>query len=73
MSGALAERVFVTKLSRVGFAEIEVRERFAFGLDQTAGYPLFTPDLVELMRRLLPPEKHGEVATSVIITAAKPG
>lgn len=49
-----------------------MRERFPFGLDRTAGYPLFTPDLVALMRELIPPEQHDSVATSVIITAVKP-
>jgi len=72
VSGALAERVFVTKLNRVGFTEIDVRERFPFGLDRAAGYPLFTPDLVALMYELLPKAMHDEVATSVIITATKP-
>jgi hypothetical protein len=72
VSGALAERVFVSKLSRVGFTELDVRERFPFGLDRAAGYPLFTPDLVALMHELLPEERHDEVATSVIITATKP-
>lgn len=71
MSGALAERVFVSKLNRVGFTDIDVPERFPFGLDRTAGYPLFTPDLVELMRELIPSEKQDEIATSVIVTARK--
>lgn len=71
MSGALAERVFVTKLQRVGFTEVAVRERFPFGLDRTAGYPLFTPDLVDLMRELIPADKHDQIATSIIVTAGK--
>lgn len=72
MSGALAERVFVSKLNRVGFGHVTVKERFDFGLDRTAGYPLFTPDLVQLMYELIPAERHGSIATSVIITAIKP-
>lgn len=72
MSGALAERVFVTKLNRVGFEAIEVKERFDFGLDRAAAYPLFTPDLVTLMGELIPVDKQHNVATSVIITARKP-
>jgi len=55
----------------VGFTDIEVPERFPFGLDRTAGYPLFTPDLVDLMRKLIPAEKQDEIATSVIVTARK--
>lgn len=72
MSGALAERVFVSKLNRVGFAEIHVTERFPFGLDRASSYPLFTPDLVELMYQLIPVARQGEVATSVIVEACKP-
>jgi len=72
VSGALAERVFVTKLKRVGFEGIDVRERFPFGLGRAADYPLFTPDLVALMYELLPEERHDAVATSVIITATRP-
>ena len=55
----------------MGFTDIDVPERFPFGLDRTAGYPLFTPDLVELMRELIPGEKQDEIATSVIVTARK--
>jgi arsenite methyltransferase len=67
----MAERVFVTKLDRVGFDRITVHERFPFGLERTAGYPLFTTELVDLMYRLIPEDRHDSVATSVIITAAK--
>ena len=49
-----------------------MKERFAFGLDRTAGYPLFTPDLVQLMYELIPAEHHDSVATSIIVTAVKP-
>ena len=72
MSGALAERVFVDKLAGVGFTGVEVLERHAFGLDDAARYPLFTPDLVALMRRLLPTEQQAEVATAVTVVASKP-
>ena len=72
MSGALTERVFVTKLSRVGFEEIELSGRVSFGIREAAGYPLFTPDLIELMERLIPASKHEEVAVSVIVRAVKP-
>lgn len=72
MSGALAERVFVKKLGNVGFSHIEVVERHPFRLSDAARYPLFTPDLIELMHQLLPPERHDAVATGVTIRAAKP-
>lgn len=72
MSGALAERVFVHKLERVGFTDVTVADRRPFGLADAARYPLFTPDLIELMGRLIPEDRHGEVAMSVIVTARKP-
>lgn len=73
MSGALAERVFVKKLEKVGFSEVEVVARHPFGLADAVDYPLFTPDLVELMQRLLTPEQQAAVATSIVVTARKPG
>lgn len=72
MSGALAERVFVKKLQNVGFVDVEVVERHPFGLAHAAHYPLFTPDLIDLMTRLLTPERQAEVATTVTVRAAKP-
>lgn len=71
MSGALAERVFAHKLSKVGFSGVRVLERQPFGLADAARYPLFTPELIELMRRLLPVEQHHEVAVAVTFRASK--
>lgn len=72
MAGALAERVFADKMASVGFDEIEVADRQAFGLADAARYPLFTADLVELMHELLSPQQQAEVATAVHVTARKP-
>lgn len=72
MSGALAERVFVKKLENVGFTDIVITERHPFRLSDAARYPLFTPDLIELMEELLPAERHDNVATGVTIRAVKP-
>lgn len=55
----------------MGFTDIGVPERFPFGLDRAAGYPLFTPDLVDLMRELIPSDRQDEIATSVIVKATK--
>jgi arsenite methyltransferase len=43
-----------------------------FGVDECEQYPLFTPDLIALMRRLIPPARQATVARSVIFTALKP-
>lgn len=72
MSGALSERVFVKKLQNVGFTDIEVVERHPFSLDDASRYPLFTPDLIELMHSLLSPGHKAEVATSITLIAQKP-
>lgn len=72
MSGALAERVFVSKLQKVGFADVAVLDRQPFSMAAAADYPLFTPDLLELMQRLLPSSAKEQVATAVTVTASKP-
>jgi arsenite methyltransferase len=46
-----------------------VRHREPVSVDDCALYPLFTADLLDLMRELIPPEKQADVATSVVITA----
>ncbi len=69
MSGALAERAFVEKLERAGLEHVELLERTPFGVDDCERYPLFTPDLIELMRKLIPPQRQGEVAVSVVVRA----
>jgi hypothetical protein len=72
VSGALAERVFVDKMSNVGFRDVEVLERRRFGVDDAASYPLFTPELIALMRQLLTPERQSDVAIAVTVLARKP-
>jgi arsenite methyltransferase len=69
VAGALAERDFVEKLKRAGFTEIEVVERRPFGIDDADIYPLFTGELIELMRRTIPHDKHDRVATAVVVKA----
>lgn len=65
MSGALAERAFADKLHRVGLRDVEVVERRSWGIEDCARYPLFDDELLDLMRRLVPPSEHGQVATVV--------
>ena len=69
MSGALAERDFVEKMKRVGFGSIEVLDRTPWGIDQCAMYPLFDDDLVALMRKVIPPEQHGAIGSSIVVKA----
>ncbi|MGH2590112.1 MAG: hypothetical protein ACRDGW_04870 [Actinomycetota bacterium] len=72
MSGALAERVFAAKLRKVGFADVWIGEKVPYGIEHAALYPLFTDELVELMRKLIPAERQDRVAISVIAKARKP-
>lgn len=69
MSGALAERDFVEKLQKVGFEDVAIVQRTPFGIDKLALYPHFTDDLIALMRKLIPEERHDSVATSIVATA----
>lgn len=69
MAGALAERDFVAKMERVGFVNVEVVSREDRSIDDFAFYPLFTDELISLMRALIPAEQQHAVATAVVIKA----
>jgi hypothetical protein len=68
----MAERVFALKLQRIGFTDVWIGEHQAYGIDDAALYPLFTDDVVEMMRRLIPPKRQGSVAIGVIAKARRP-
>lgn len=68
----MAERVFARKMEKVGFADVWIGEKIPYGIRDAALYPLFTPDLIRLMERLIPPERQGSVAIGVIAKARKP-
>ena len=69
MAGALTERDFVTKLERAGFTGIEIVERTPLGVDECALYPLFTPDVLDLMRTLIPTERQQTIGVAVVVRA----
>ena len=69
MAGALTERDFVTKLERAGFTDIEIVERAPMDVDDCALYPLFTPDVLDLMRTLIPPERQQTIGTAIVLRA----
>jgi hypothetical protein len=71
VAGALTERDFVEKIEKAGFGEIKVHHREPVSVDDLALYPLFTSELIELMRTLIPPERQDAVATSVVITTKR--
>jgi hypothetical protein len=72
VSGALAERVFAEKLGRAGFEDVWVGGHRPFGIVDASLFPLFTPEVIEVMRRTIPVERHDHVATAVIVKARKP-
>ena len=72
MSGALAERVFAEKLERAGYTDVWVGGHRPFGIADAALFPLFTQQVIDVMRRTIPVERQDRVATAVIIKAAKP-
>ena len=69
MAGALTERDFVEKLEKAGFGEIEVHQREPVSLDDLTLYPLFTDELIGLMRKLITPDRQAAVATAIVVTA----
>lgn len=69
MAGALAERDFVAQMERVGFVDVEIVSREDRSIDDFALYPLFTEELMALMRALIPAEQQHAVATAVVIKA----
>jgi hypothetical protein len=68
----MAERVFAGKLQRAGFADVWVGGHQPFGIDQASLYPLFTPEVIQVMRETIPADHQDHVATGVIVKAANP-
>ncbi|HET7128771.1 MAG TPA: hypothetical protein VFJ93_06840 [Gaiellaceae bacterium] len=69
MAGALTERDFVIKLERAGFTKIEIVERSPMGIDDCTLYPLFTSDVLDLMRALIPPDQQQAIGTAIVVRA----
>ena len=73
VAGALAEDDFVRKLTNAGFDGVEVVQREPLSIDDCALYPLFSDEVIALMRRLIPAARHHTVAVAMIIRAHRPG
>jgi SAM-dependent methyltransferase len=69
VAGALAEDDFAHKLEKAGFSAVEVVHREPLSVDDCALYPLFSDEVIALMRRLIPADRHAAVAVSVVIRA----
>jgi arsenite methyltransferase len=72
-AGAMAERALLRGLGRVGLVDVEVRERHPFGVEDCARFPLFTPELLDVMRATIPQERQPTIATVITVTARQPG
>lgn len=59
-------------MRKAGFEAVERVEERPFGPEQWGAYPLLTQDLLDLVRRLIPPERQATVARSVTFRARKP-
>lgn len=73
VAGALAEDDFVHKLNRAGFHDVQILSHDPLGIDDCALYPLFSTEVIGLMRRLIPTENHEKVAIAIVITASLGG
>jgi hypothetical protein len=61
-AGALAEDDFLHKLQWAGFTGARVLHRQPLSIDDCALYPLFSDEVIALMRKPIPIERHGRVA-----------
>jgi hypothetical protein len=64
--------VLVKKFFNVGFEEIRVVDRRPFGLADLARYPLFTPEFLDFLGKVMPPARHAELVFSLVVTARTP-
>ena len=64
--------MLLKKFFNLGFEEIAVAERKAFGLADLARYPLFTKEFVAFLRNVMPVHRHDDVVFSIVVTARKP-
>lgn len=72
VAGALAEEGFLQKLGRAGFVGAEVLHRAPLSIDDCALYPLFSAEVIRLMRTLIPTDQHARVAVAIVVTAHVP-
>lgn len=72
LSGALSEIALYKGLRRAGFRDVAIEPIESFGIAECALYPLFSDELLALLRRLVPAERHDRIATSVFVRARKP-
>ena len=72
LSGALSETALYKGLRRAGFRDVGLEPLDDFGIAECALYPLFNDELLALLRRLVPAERHGRIARTVFVRGRKP-
>ncbi|MGH9462489.1 MAG: hypothetical protein ACRD1X_14845 [Vicinamibacteria bacterium] len=64
--------MLLKKFFNVGFDDITVVDRRPLGLADIMRYPLFAPDFLDFLRKIMPLERHGEMVFSITVKARKP-
>ncbi len=64
--------MLLKKFFNVGFEEIAVVERRPVGFQDIERYPLFAPEFLDFLRKVMPPHRHAELVFSIAITVRKP-
>jgi SAM-dependent methyltransferase len=72
LSGALSELALYKGLRRAGFRDVGITALHPFGIAECSLYPLFTEELLALLRERVPAERHDRIAQSVFVVARKP-
>jgi hypothetical protein len=54
---------------KAGFDAIEVLHHEPLSIDDCALYPLFSDEVIALMRKLIPADRHAAVAVAIVIRA----
>jgi arsenite methyltransferase len=60
------------KLQRAGLTGAQVLHRQPLSIDDCALYPLFSDDVIALMRKLIPTERRGRVAVALVVKSLLP-
>ena len=58
-------------MEKGGFEDVEVLSEQGMGPDWLRRYPIFTGEFVELLRRLLPKERHDDTILAVFLRGYK--
>ena len=72
LSGALSEVALYKGLRRAGFRDVSIEPGGSFGIAECSLYPLFGDELLAMLRRLVPADRHDRIAQGAFVRARKP-